>query len=81
MIPVFLRIGKNKAAASTWNAYRLFVRHYAGPPGGFGGFPGGLQFGGEKYEKGQALKEFVSCRSYQSSFADIDQRCIERVLI
>jgi hypothetical protein len=34
-------------------------RQYAqGPPNG--GFPGGLQFGMDKMEKGQALKEFVS---------------------
>lgn len=33
-------------------------RNYAQGPGG-GGFPGGLQFGMEKMEKGQALKEFV----------------------
>lgn len=33
------------------------IRRYAqGPPGG--GFPGGLQFGMDKMEKGQALKEF-----------------------
>lgn len=35
------------------------IRYYAQGPSG-GGFPGGLQFGMDKMEKGQALKEFVS---------------------
>jgi hypothetical protein len=41
-------------------------RHYASGPGGGGGFPGGLQFGMEKMEKGQALKEFVKYPCFES---------------
>jgi len=49
-------------------------RHYAqGPPNG--GFPGGLQFGMDKMEKGQALKEFVSDPS--CLFALVDSGSIE----
>ena len=41
-------------------------RPYASGPGGGSGFPGGLQFGMEKMEKGQALKEFVKYPCFDS---------------
>lgn len=34
-------------------------RNYANGPTGGGGFPGGMQFGMQHMERGQALKEFV----------------------